>query len=402
MTAASWTAKPNTVRSRVTPFGYKNTLKVTVTASLQGMDASSAHTFRPVCAVYMTKKQFVFNPMSAKYVKAMDLKVGDYVCSKMVNLWRVTSIEEGGYREVVEMSILDRQKYMIGLPQLSVASFSPYRDHEPIHSYGIIAFRLNHHSVREYLLVQRKDTMAYRDLIRGKYCNRPILEICRTYFEEMTQQERQQIQSWSFEQLWNSIWTYGADSVDSLERDGRENRKDGEMTAVVSPTSCAMNEQYLRAEQKFRALDISYLSNLVGPSKYTDPECGFPKGRPLRNESNLETAMREFTEEVNLDAFDCNNLVLFSQIPLQERFVATNGLSYIHTYYIANIVLPGYQPHVDPNNVQQQCEVGSLFFGTLDCALSRFRSYDRAKKEILIQTDLQIQDLCKRSDMIAQ
>ncbi len=384
MTAENWVARPHTKRSRVTRFGHKNTIKVTVTAALQGMEISHS-AFRPTCAVYFTKKQFIFNPMSAKYVKAVDLKVGDHVCSKMVNLWRVTSIEEGGYREVVEMCILDRQKYMIGLPQLSVVSFSPYRDHEPIFSYGIIAFRLNSYSVREYLLVQRRDTMAYRDLIRGKYCNRPILEICRTYFEEMTTQERLQIQTWSFEQLWTSIWSYGI-----------ENEQDPQEEQVQSNLHYSTSEQYLRAEQKFKALDLAYLSNLVGPSQYQEPEYGFPKGRPTRHESNLDTAMREFTEEVDLDATDRNNVIVVSDSPLEERFVATNGLTYSHTYYLAELVCKDYIPQVNPSNLQQQCEIGSLFFATLDQALHRFRSYDRAKKQVLVQADLVLQDLCKR------
>lgn len=384
LTANQWIARPNTPRSRVTKFGYKNTLKVTVTASLQGIELSSSK-FRPSCTVYFTKKQFIYDPMTTKYVKVIDLKVGDHVCSKMVNLWRVTAIEDGGYREVVELCILDRQKYMIGLPQLSVVSFSPYRDHEPIHSYGIIAYRLNDESVREYLLVQRRDTMAYRDLIRGKYCNRPIVEICRIYFEEMTQRERHQIQSWPFDQLWKSIWTYGV-----------ANEEEDELN-MDFPNQFTV-QQYILAEQKFKALDIAYLSNLVGSSQYTEPECGFPKGRPIRHESNLETAMREFTEEVNLDATDQKNLIILSKEYLEERFVATNGLSYIHTYYLAKLTHPHFCPHVDPSNLQQQCEVGMLFFATLDGALNKFRSYDRAKKQTLIQADLVLQDLDKESE----
>ena len=64
---------------------------------------------------------------------------------------------------------------------------------------------------------------------------------------------------------------------------------------------------------------------------YTSTEWLFPKGKKQHNESNLQTASREFYEETNIPI---SKLHITNKI-LTENYIATNGIQYTNHYYIA-------------------------------------------------------------------
>ena len=75
---------------------------------------------------------------------------------------------------------------------------------EAITSLGILLYR-NTPRGREYLLIMRKDSLGYVELIRGNY---PLddLEYLRNIIEEMTIIEKKKILTKPFSELWNELW----------------------------------------------------------------------------------------------------------------------------------------------------------------------------------------------------
>ena len=76
---------------------------------------------------------------------------------------------------------------------------------KPITSNGIILFRKNKNNRFEYLMICRKDSLGYVDFIRGKYplYNRKYIQ---NLVDEMTIQEKENILTKSFDELWNKLW----------------------------------------------------------------------------------------------------------------------------------------------------------------------------------------------------
>jgi 8-oxo-dGTP pyrophosphatase MutT (NUDIX family) len=153
------------------------------------------------------------------------------------------------------------------------------------------------------LMVRRKDSMSYMEFIRGKY-DLHDMEYVKRQLLNMTVQEQKLITTEKFETLWAKLWGNGRD--------------------VNSP-------EYESALSKFNSLNLKKLI-LESPSLFHEPEWGFPKGRRMRGESDVECAIREYTEETNIprDAYDVREDLVFS-----ETFVGTNNIKYKHIYFVA-------------------------------------------------------------------
>jgi 8-oxo-dGTP pyrophosphatase MutT (NUDIX family) len=70
---------------------------------------------------------------------------------------------------------------------------------------------------------------------------------------------------------------------------------------------------------------------------YPEPEWGFPKGRRIRGESDVECAIREFNEETNIDR---DGYLLLKNIRLEETFEGLNRVQYRHIYFVAIMINP--------------------------------------------------------------
>ncbi len=85
-----------------------------------------------------------------------------------------------------------------------------YQCKNPITSYGVIIFRYALNPTtgkkeRQYLMIRRRDTIAYVDFMRGKYSisNRKYI---KTLVKDMTEYEQDQLMTQSFEYLWCELW----------------------------------------------------------------------------------------------------------------------------------------------------------------------------------------------------
>jgi len=216
----------------------------------------------------------------------------------------------------------------------------------------------------KFLMIQRKQTMGYIDVLRGRYhyevmkkTNTTCKDTLQVCVNEMTHEEKQNICTRPFEDLWDEVWLNKNSKV-------YKNEKNGAMAHFYE--------------------NLEFLKQLVKESTTTwsTPEMGFPKGRKSTKEQNLECAKREFTEETGFEK-DCYTLIK----PLKtfkETFVATNNVKYTHIYYLAHINEDAPVPSVDLDNDVQAGEVKNVGWFTVEEAFELIRDYDINKKKVLL------------------
>lgn len=182
---------------------------------------------------------------------------------------------------------------------------------DPITSCGIILLRDVFEPMKlpvdprtvSVLMVLRKDSMSYMEFIRGKYEVSDI-DFVKRLISNMTIDEQKAIVTENFDTLWTKLWGQGRDTH-SMEYD--------------------------TAKTNYESLNRNEIVSQV-PSKYKEPEWGFPKGRRIKGESDVTCGIREFWEETNIlgDAYE-----VIERLKFTETFVGTNDVKYKHIYFIA-------------------------------------------------------------------
>lgn len=228
----------------------------------------------------------------------------------------------------------------------------------PITSYGIIASR-DVGQEKEYLIMCRKDSLGYVDFLRGKY---PIYndEYIKNLIDEMTMEEKQNILTKDFSELWNKLW--------------------GNTTMVQyrSEEKNSSNKFYqIKRGIKINNFESYNLKSLVDESKthWATPEWGFPKGRRNYGEKDLQASTREWYEETGISLEKLN--IIHNIVPYEECFIGSNYKSYKHKYYLAVI-----KEDVSINNYQKT-EVSQLKWVNYDTCLKHFRPYNLERINIL-------------------
>lgn len=242
----------------------------------------------------------------------------------------------------------------------------------PVTSYGIIAIRFPDYShisslysrsllqssdAIQFLLIQRKDSLSFTEFIRGKFSHLDE-EYMSKLLRGMTQAEQERILTRTFDQLWNDIW--------------------GETSHLKSHKN-----NYEISEKRFSQLG-QRLHQLVkeNPTKWTEPEWGFPKGRRNPHESDINCAIREFQEETGLARSDFK--MVQNTHYLSETFYGSNNIHYCHKYYIA-LCNPSVKVELNRNNLHMAREIGGINWFTLDDAITRIRPDNIEKREVLLK-----------------
>jgi 8-oxo-dGTP pyrophosphatase MutT (NUDIX family) len=241
----------------------------------------------------------------------------------------------------------------------------------PVTSYGIIAVRYinnltnmfskanitNFNDFIEYLLIQRKDSLSFVEFTRGKY-NIDDDEYISKLIRGMTQKEQELLKTCSFDELWKGVW--------------------GESSTVRSHKN-----DYDNSEKKFEQI-ISKLPKLIeeNPSKWTEPEWGFPKGRRNPHETDMTCAIREFQEETALRRQDF--ILIQNTLPISETFFGSNQVHYCHKYYIA-LCHKDVEVMMNMTNPHMAREIGAIKWCSLDEALTKIRPDNVEKREILLK-----------------
>jgi 8-oxo-dGTP pyrophosphatase MutT (NUDIX family) len=227
----------------------------------------------------------------------------------------------------------------------------------PIRSYGFIAYKKTKNG-NSFLLIRRKYTIGFTDFLRGKYktFNKTDMGKIKIMVGEMTNKEKHQISTESFDQLWGDLW-------------------------INHERGIYVNE-YRRAKIMFKNIDIRSIIKSSGVSKYNEPEYGFPKGRKNINETAVECAKREFEEETGLRNDDYKISVFSS--PIVENFIGSDNVKYSHYYYFAEITKDlDFEEII--NEYQDEVSIVGLY--DLKNAYNLIRDYDVQKKYTLLNAD---------------
>lgn len=227
----------------------------------------------------------------------------------------------------------------------------------PITSIGIIVF--NNSDELKYLMIRRKDSLGYVDFMRGKYPlfnKRYLLNI----INEMTTNEKNNLLTKDFEQLWKELW---GDHI-GIQYRGEEKISREKFNSLKAGIKLQSNEYNLESL-------INECEN-----NWNEPEWGFPKGRRNFQEKDLTCALREFEEETGCNK---NSLkIIYNIMPIEELFTGSNYKSYKHKYFIAYM-------DEENNNLKnfQKTEVSKIEWKTYSDCVKYIRPYNLEKIDTL-------------------
>ena len=252
---------------------------------------------------------------------------------------------------------------------------------KPIMSFGIICYRINDETKRvEYLMIQRRDSLAFMEFIRGKY-DLYNFEYIKHLMSFMTMYEQEMLLLFPFDELWNHVWYQPCMPKQTQEfLDAKE-----KFLMLKEGIQCLKNKQLVLVNLKLLVTESQ--------SKYNEPEWGFPKGRRRLKERDIDCAVREFYEETGINKQD---ITLDPElIAYEEIFYGTNNIRYRHVYYIAKITKNIYKTlTIDCTNYQQAREVRQVRWFTAEQVLNKIREHNVERKVLFQQI---IQDVEKKN-----
>lgn len=237
---------------------------------------------------------------------------------------------------------------------------------DPLTSCGIICFKKVHSKNKidlfnyKILLVRRKHTIGYIELLRGKY-NINNNSYINKLFNIMTNKEINLITDTdSFDNLRNRL---------GMTREYRNNYR-----------------EYDHAKNKFHTIKTnidSYLSNKKDEWKET--EWGLPKGKRNSRESNIECAIREFEEETGISS---DKITILKNVkPLEEIYSGINNIKYKHIYYFSILnesdEFSENEVNLNENNREQLMEISKIKWFNFNEIENTIRYYYISKLSII-------------------
>jgi 8-oxo-dGTP pyrophosphatase MutT (NUDIX family) len=239
--------------------------------------------------------------------------------------------------------------------------------HEPITSLGIIAFRRPTGPPQvQWLLIRRRDSLGFIELMRGKYELRDDAGI-QSLVDQTTLSERVRLLTQGFSDLWRELWN-GAASRRYLAEYEQAKAK----FEVLRGAGSGAGRRSLAEHCE------------VSTTRWMEPDWGFPKGRRGSTESEITCALRETTEETGVPAAALRVLSTGGCAPLLEEFTGSNGVSYRHKYWLAEASAT-LEVRLDPSNADQRREVGDVRWCSTEEALTLIRPYNAEKRAVLMR-----------------
>ncbi len=202
---------------------------------------------------------------------------------------------------------------------------------------------------RLFLLVERKDTMGFLNIVQGAY---PDLAPAQNhklqkYIAELTCEERHRLLTERHSELWK---TAGSNKRNSQ-----------------------------RVSSKFRKLNLEQLFHKI-PCVHREADYLMPKGRLKSGESVLQCALREFAEETGYLETDVQVLPV---PPITETFLGTDGKTYRNVFFVAKMLEDRSVTVSLGEDPLQVKEVRNVGWFSLDECCSLLRACHVAKKEML-------------------
>lgn len=213
----------------------------------------------------------------------------------------------------------------------------------------------------KYLMVQRKNSFSYVEFVRGKYDLKNKNYISKL-FSNMTEDERNKFINYEFNFIWNEMWNkndlYSKEYKESLKK--FNTIKNG-YVLINKDESIQINLNYFLKNTK---------------SEIDEPEFGFPKGRRNYNESDLDCAKREFSEETG---YKYSDMILLSKKPFEEIFTGMNGKRYKYVYYFAII----NEKNIKLNKLKNYNEIRKVCWFNYGDVQQRIKLINVERKELL-------------------
>lgn len=264
----------------------------------------------------------------------------------------------------------------------------------PVTSYGVIMVRASKHfSIEEsltsfsgnvtglekeqleFLLIQRRDSLGFIELIRGRYKVHDI-DYIRLHLGGITRDEQKRYRDGPFDALWNSMWGLNHSHLYKNEFETAMSKWEQIRSGITD------------ANGKVWTIDDLIAS--ANPPKET-PEWGFPKGRRDAQESDYVCAMREMCEETGVNESD---VICINNIePLIESFFGSNHVHYCHKYFVV-WVPPALDIKFNLENDHMRREIGDIQWFSVDQALAHIRPENLEKKEVLLRAASLFRNLC--------
>ena len=235
----------------------------------------------------------------------------------------------------------------------------------PILSYGIILYSMDE-DTSKIIIVERKDTIAYIEFLRGKYVSIHKLDYLELLFSRFSKHELIKIKGQDFDTLWKGLWIHTESINQRIKKEYKKSK--GNFNKL--------KKGFLKGSQE---INIDKLVDKVKiPYDYNEWE--IPKGRRKLYENNRDCAMREFNEETNIKS---NNYSLYKNvIPITEEYIGINGVRYKHVYYIGSID-KRCDLYIDKNNKDQYTEIKNIKWYTREECIHNIRNYDKPKKKVI-------------------
>lgn len=269
----------------------------------------------------------------------------------------------------------------------------------PITSYGAILFRVNDPTWNqatilttsqssitgfegftqklEVLLIQRRDSLGFVEILRGKY-QLTDSEYIKKQIHGMTDIERKKLLEKPFDDLWSELWGLDSRGTNHYRNDKEISRQ--KLTA-------------LREGVEFQPNVVLTLRELIEqcPVHWDTPEWGFPKGRRDQGEKDLACALREVQEETGITKEQC--FIIQNLEPLNETFFGSNQIHYCHKYF--TFFVPSHvKVKYDETNPHMKREIGDLKWFSMEQALQKIRSDNVEKREILLRMGTLLRNFC--------
>lgn len=204
-------------------------------------------------------------------------------------------------------------------------------------SYGIACARKNKDSGNyEILMIKKRATYSFVDFLRGRYD--PLRHYDLEFmFSGMTINEKILIRG----RIFHTLWTYCY---------GKEPFRNSEKAL------------YSKSEKKFNQLcdhqNGEFLLDILNRSTNAELLWEIPKGRIGKNESPIDSAIREFEEETGISK-DMYRL-LFNEGTVEYTFT-DGGIKYKYIYYMAILNNPN-PPKYNFRNEHMLIEVAEMKF----------------------------------------
>jgi len=210
-------------------------------------------------------------------------------------------------------------------------------------SYTDSGTDVKHHDVLKYLLIRRKDSLAFAEFVRVKY-NISDKKYITKVLENMTKEEQSFLRNKpSPDEIWDKLWSSNKKSRNRINEFNKVKKK-----LILLLNGCK--------DKKGNIFTVKSLLDKIKTCRDC-PEWGFPKGRRVPKESDIQCSIREFCEETDINKY---NIKLLPSIgPVGETFTGSNSIVYKHIYYVAELI-NDIGVTINPRNKHQQVEIGDI------------------------------------------